>query len=89
VLSLDVREFLEMNIVQIGSLERDLIAGAIRDIEDVVQQMAVEPRLAGFGERISRAARRLEWLAKPATEFGERVTDLDALIPINDPQRSA
>lgn len=50
------------NVVQIGDLERDFIANWIRDIEDVLEQMSVEPKLNGFRTRIQRPTQSIRKL---------------------------
>jgi hypothetical protein len=67
---------------QIGDLERNRIAEALRDIEDVLQQMGVEPKLMGFIGRIRKPARIIAHtcdLPDPEPEFSDNVVRLEGL----------
>lgn len=64
---------------QIGDLERERIAEALRDIEDVLQQMGVEPKLKGFIGRIRRPVRSIASTIELTDAETDNVVKLEGL----------
>jgi hypothetical protein len=64
---------------QIGDLERERIAEALRDIEDVLQQMGVEPKLIGFIHRIRRPVRSIASTIELTDAETDNVVKLEGL----------
>jgi len=64
---------------QIGGLECEIISEAVRDIEDVLQQMGVNPANVGFIARIRSPIGRIKHLTEQVDPNVDNVVKLEGL----------
>lgn len=64
---------------QIGGLECEIISEAVRDIEDVLQQMGVNPANVGFIARIRSPIGRIKHLTEQVDPTVDNVVKLEGL----------